>query len=210
MEPTASLFLLLLLVLASPASAQRRKKPPARENPIDKVRVQANFNSGQFVGKWFLVGVASRCNYLSENSNQLEATNVVVSVPSTPTVLKALLVDTFRPLDGHCWNIKQMYFPNKVHGRFQLKGRGKPVDVVVGETDYSSYAIVYYQKDRKISAKLYGRTIRVSQAIMGTFERHVAAIGMNEDVTFYFPVYGFCDSADEFHLLDETKYTGKR
>ncbi|XP_063000533.1 complement component C8 gamma chain isoform X2 [Elgaria multicarinata webbii] len=208
MEPTASLFLLLLLVLASPASAQRRKKPPARENPIDKVRVQANFNSGQFVGKWFLVGVASRCNYLSENSNQLEATNVVVSVPSTPTVLKALLVDTFRPLPrqaggrrGGRNRLQQLCHRVLSEGPEDL---GKALRAAVSIQSWRRLLVA------SLCESLEGRTIRVSQAIMGTFERHVAAIGMNEDVTFYFPVYGFCDSADEFHLLDETKYTGKR
>uniref|UniRef100_A0A8D2J2B9 Complement C8 gamma chain n=1 Tax=Varanus komodoensis TaxID=61221 RepID=A0A8D2J2B9_VARKO len=143
----------------------------------------------QFAGKWFLVSVAARCAHLSENSDNLEATNIVVSVPSTRALPAGLLVDTFRPLDGHCWNIKQMYFPTKTPGRFQLKGRRKLVDVVV-QTDYSSYAILYYQKDRKISAKLYGRAVRVSDAVMATFEQRVAAVGMNEDSIFYFPVYG--------------------
>lgn len=30
------------------------------------------------------------------------------------------------------------------------------MDVVVGETDYSSHAVVYYQKLRQMSMKLYG------------------------------------------------------
>lgn len=51
----------------------------------------------QFAGKWFLVGVASGCGYLSENSHRLEATNMVVSVADT-TPSDSLLVGTFRPL----------------------------------------------------------------------------------------------------------------
>ncbi|KAF7240996.1 Complement component C8 gamma chain [Varanus komodoensis] len=208
MAPSAFLLPLLLLLLASPAGTRRPRKRPPPENPIDKIRAQENFDAAQFAGKWFLVSVAARCAHLSENSDNLEATNIVVSVPSTRALPAGLLVDTFRPLDGHCWNIKQMYFPTKTPGRFQLKGRRKLVDVVV-QTDYSSYAILYYQKDRKISAKLYGRAVRVSDAVMATFEQRVAAVGMNEDSIFYFPVYGFCDSADQFHLLDDTKYTGR-
>ncbi|XP_061460037.1 complement component C8 gamma chain [Rhineura floridana] len=204
MAPTA--FLLLSgLLLVSLSCAQHRKKPPRLENPIDKISVQANFDPGQFAGKWFLVGVASRCSYLSENSHRLEATNVVISATGA-SPQGSLLISTFRLLDGICWNIKQIYFPTKIPGRFLLKGRGSPVDVAVGETDYSSYTIVYYQKARKISAKLYGRTARVSDAIMAKFEQRVAGVGLNEDLTYFFPVYGFCDSADQFHILDETKY----
>lgn len=33
------------------------------------------------------------------------------------------------------------------------------MDVVVGETDHSSYAILYYQKGRSISLKLYGGSV---------------------------------------------------
>ncbi|XP_069628278.1 complement component C8 gamma chain isoform X2 [Haliaeetus albicilla] len=52
---------------------------------------------------------------------------------------------------------------------------------------------------------LKGRTSRVSDAIMDKFEQRVRAVGLSEDMTYYFPTYGFCDSADEFHVLDETK-----
>lgn len=31
--------------------------------------------------------------------------------------------------------------------------------MVVGETDHSSYAILYYQKGRSISVKLYGGSV---------------------------------------------------
>ena len=30
------------------------------------------------------------------------------------------------------------------------------IDIVIGETDYSSYAIMYYQKQGKVTVKLYG------------------------------------------------------
>ncbi|XP_010219045.1 PREDICTED: complement component C8 gamma chain [Tinamus guttatus] len=106
-----------------------------------------------------------------------------------------------------CWEVRQRYLPAKTHGRFLLKGRGysSKVDVVVGETDYNTFAILYYQKGRSISVKLYGRASRVSDAVAEKFEQRVRAVGLDEDVTYYFPTYGFCNSADEFHILDETK-----
>nr|XP_005513732.2 complement component C8 gamma chain [Columba livia] len=157
----------------------------------------------QLAGRWFLVAMASRCSYLAEHSHRLEPTAVTVTVLDG----QSLVISTFRKLDGMCWEIRQRYLPAQARGRFLLKGRGygSKVDVVVGETDHSSYAVLYYQKGRSVSVKLYGRSIRVSDAVVDKFEQHVRAVGLSEDVTYYFPTYGFCDSADEFHILDETK-----
>ncbi|XP_068771429.1 complement component C8 gamma chain [Struthio camelus] len=200
MAPLATLLFLALLLPVS--QGQKRRRPPPPESPIEKVAIQENLSLPQFTGKWFLVGMASRCSHLAEHSHRLEATALVVAVEG-----QSLAISTFRKLDGICWEIKQHYLPAKAHGRFLLKGRGysSKVDVVVGETDYSSYSILYYQKGRSISVKLYGRAGRVSDAVADRFEQHVRAVGLNEDVTYYFPTYGFCDSADEFHILDETK-----
>ncbi|XP_070614490.1 complement component C8 gamma chain [Erythrolamprus reginae] len=200
MAPFAVLFLAGLL-LASPSWA---RKPPPQKSPIEKISTQGDFDPGQFAGKWFLVGVASECLYLRENGYRVEATNVVVSEADGGS----LRFSTFRPLEGICWNIKQSYFAHKTPGRFLLKGRGVPVEVVVGETDYSTYAILYFQKNRRISAKLYGRTAQVATSVLKKFEAAMTALGFSDDLIFYYPVYGFCSSTDQFHVLDETKYTG--
>ncbi|NXA24878.1 CO8G protein, partial [Ibidorhyncha struthersii] len=178
----------------------RRRRPPPPQSPLDKVVAQEELSLPQLAGRWFLVGMASRCSYLAEHSHRLEATAVTVTVLDG----QILAVSTFRKLDGMCWEIRQRYLPAQAHRRFLLKGRGygSKVDVVVGETDHSTYAILYYQKGQTISVKLYGRTSRVSDAIADKFEQRVRAIGLSEDVTYYFPPYGFCDSADEFHILD--------
>ncbi|NWH72662.1 CO8G protein, partial [Piaya cayana] len=154
----------------------------------------------QLAGRWFLVGVASRCSHLAEHSHRLEATTMLVTVLDG----QSLAVSTFRKMDGTCWEIRQRYVPARVSGRFLLKGRGygSKVDVVVGEMDHSTYAILYYQKGQSISVKLYGRSSQVSDAVVEKFEQRVRAVGLSEDVTYYFPTYGFCDSADEFHILD--------
>ncbi|NXG52683.1 CO8G protein, partial [Psilopogon haemacephalus] len=154
----------------------------------------------QLAGKWFLLGVASRCSYLAEHSHRLEPTAVRVTVPDG----QSLAISTFSKLDGMCWEVRQHYSPARARGRFLLKGRGygSKVEVVVGETDHSSYAILYYQKGPSTSVKLYGRSSQVSDAVVEKFEQHIRAVGLSEDVTYYFPTYGFCDSVDEFHILD--------
>ncbi|XP_075573020.1 complement component C8 gamma chain [Pelecanus crispus] len=203
MAALGTLLLLSLLLMAPPGLGQRpvrRQKPPPPQSLLEKVVAQKELSLPQLTGRWFLVGVASRCSYLAEHSHQLEATAVTVTILDG----QSLAISTFRKLDGMCWEIKQRYLPVQAHGRFLLKGRGyaSKVDIVVGETDHSNYAILYYEKGQSISVKLYGRTSQVSDAVADKFERHVRAVGLSEDVTYYFPTYGFCDSADEFHILD--------
>ncbi|XP_027559211.1 complement component C8 gamma chain [Neopelma chrysocephalum] len=196
-------LLLLGLFLTARGQRPRRRRPPPAQSPLDKVAAQEGLSLPQLAGRWFLVSMASRCSHLAEHSHQLEATTVTVTVLDG----QSLAISTLRKLDGMCWEIRQRYLPAQAPGRFLLKGHGhsSKVDVVVGEMDPSSFAILYYQKGRSISVKLYGRTSRVSDAIADKFEQHVRAVGLSEDVTYYFPSYGFCDSADEFHVLDETK-----
>ncbi|NXL90364.1 CO8G protein, partial [Alectura lathami] len=154
----------------------------------------------QLAGRWFLLGAASRCSYLAEHSHRLEATAVTVAVPDG----QSLAISTFRKLDRQCWEIRQRYLPAGAHGRFFLQGRGygRKTEVVVGEADPSSYAILYYQDGRSLSVKLYGRSSQVSDAVVDKFEQRARAVGLSEDVTYYFPTYGFCDSADESHVFD--------
>ncbi|NWX30995.1 CO8G protein, partial [Notiomystis cincta] len=144
----------------------------------------------QLSGKWFLVGTASRCSYLAEHSHQLEATMVTMTTLDG----QSLAVSTFRKLDRICWEIRQHYLPTQAPGRFLLKGEGdwknSKVDVLVGEADPSSFVILYYEKGRSISVKLYGRTSLVSDAVVDKFEQRVRAVGLSEDVTYYFPTYG--------------------
>ncbi|KAJ1145631.1 hypothetical protein NDU88_011917 [Pleurodeles waltl] len=195
--------LLLVLLLISGSCAQRRgANPPKKpENPIEKVQAKDNFSPAQFSGKWFLIGVASRCEYLKENHYRLEATTIVVS--ADPKDTKKLPISTFRQLDGICWEIRHGYQQTGAPGRYSLKVRGykSNVDVVVGDTDYNTYAMLYFQKQRSISVKLYARSATVANNIIEKYEQSVKEQGIEEDFIYYFPKYGFCKSADQFHIL---------
>lgn len=48
----------------------------------------------QLSGKWFLVGMASRCSHLAEHSHQLEATMVTMSTLDG----QSLAISTFRKM----------------------------------------------------------------------------------------------------------------
>ncbi|XP_021269358.1 complement component C8 gamma chain isoform X2 [Numida meleagris] len=195
-------ILLLLTLLLSTPWGQGQRPPPLR-SPLKEVVTEGNFSLRELVGRWFLVGMASRCSYLAENSHRLEATVMTVAVPDG----QSLAISTFRKLDGQCWEIRQRYIPAGAHGRFSVRGRGynSKMEVMVGETDPRSYAIIYYQDSQGLSVKLYGRSSQLSDAVVDKFEQRARAVGLSEDVTHYFPTYGFCDSADDLHILNETE-----
>ncbi|XP_061867656.1 complement component C8 gamma chain isoform X2 [Colius striatus] len=199
----AALRPLLLLGLLLAASPGLGRWPPAPQSPLEQVAAPEGLGLAQLAGSWFLVGMVSPCSALAEQSHRLEATAVTVSVPDE----QSLVISTFRRLDGTCWEIWQRYLPAQAHGGFLLKGHGYggTVHMLVGETDHSSYAILYYQRGRSISLKLYGRSSRVSDAIADRFEQRARAVGLSQDLIYYFPTYGFCTTTDEFHILDESK-----
>ncbi|XP_068105064.1 complement component C8 gamma chain [Hyperolius riggenbachi] len=193
---------LLLVFLASPPAMAQKN------NPIDKVENVKNFDISEFTGKWYLLSVATDCNYLKTNNHKVEATYLQVSLPKTKAGVKvpqSMLVSTFRVLDGICWEIKHSYAINKIKGRFLLKA--KPyhgmVDIVVAETDYENYAIIYFQKKGKITLKLYGRKAKVSDDIYRKFDNHVIKQGIDLEFIYSFPKYGFCEEASKFNILDE-------
>ncbi|XP_053551305.1 complement component C8 gamma chain [Bombina bombina] len=196
--------ILIFAIFCAPcALAQKGKKPEI--NPIDKIASQANFNLNQFAGKWYLVAVASECNYLKENNHEVEATIIKTSVSKGIKEVEHLAVSTFRKLDGICWEIRQEYQHNKNKGRFVVKARGSrgKLDVVIAETDYQKYAIIYYQRQRKITIKLYARTAAVTDDITRRYEQLVSQQGIDMEFIYYFPTYGYCETADQFHILKD-------
>ncbi|XP_059850421.1 complement component C8 gamma chain-like isoform X2 [Hypanus sabinus] len=151
-----------------------------------------------FTGVWRLIAVGSQCSYLKTNNHNLEAVTVRVSDQS-----EAMRINTLCKMDGICWDIKQDYKKAAIPGRFSRKNRGLTTDIVVSETDYTNYAIVFFQQRRKITVKLYGRTPNVDEAVAIKFQQLVTSNNIPEIFIYTFPQYGFCDAADEFHQLDD-------
>ncbi|XP_064188817.1 complement component C8 gamma chain isoform X2 [Anguilla rostrata] len=153
-----------LCVSEAVTAARSHGRRPPKENPIDKIPAVVDLDLTKISGKWFLVSVASKCQYLLENNLRVESTTVTLTADTSPT--SPLSVSTLRKLNMQCWEIRQEYLSTKTSGRFLLKSRNKmanDIDIIVGETDYNSYAILYYQKRGKISIKLYECVVRFSQ-----------------------------------------------
>ncbi|XP_007459071.1 PREDICTED: complement component C8 gamma chain [Lipotes vexillifer] len=190
---------LLTLLLAVGSLGQRAQRPPRPPSPISAIQPKANFDAQRFSGTWFLVAVASVCRSLQEQGHQAEATTLHVTPQGA-----AMAVSTFRKLDGICWQVQQLYGDTGLPGRFLLQARGArgAVDVVVGETDYRGFAILYLERARRLSVKLYTRSLPVSESFLSVFEQRVQGANLTEDHTLFFPKYGFCEAADQFHILD--------
>ncbi|XP_057580556.1 complement component C8 gamma chain isoform X2 [Hippopotamus amphibius kiboko] len=194
--------LLLTLLLAVSSLGQRARRPPRPPSPISTIQPKASFSAQQFAGTWFLVAVASSCRSLQEQGHRAEATTLHVTPQGA-----AMAVSTFRKLDGICWQVRQLYRDTRLPGRFLLQARGArgAVDVVVGETDYQGFAILYLERARQLSVKLYARSLPVSDSFLSVFEQRVQGANLTEDHILFFPKYGFCEAADQFHILDEVK-----
>ncbi|XP_059747225.1 complement component C8 gamma chain isoform X1 [Bos taurus] len=49
------------------------------------------------------------------------------------------------------------------------------------------------------------RSLPVSDSFLSVFEQRVQGANLTEDHTLFFPKYGFCEAADQFHTLDEVR-----
>ncbi|XP_053413399.1 complement component C8 gamma chain isoform X4 [Nycticebus coucang] len=191
--------LLLALLLATTLLSQGARRPSRPPSPISTIQPQASFDAQQFAGTWFLVAVGSACRFLQEQGHRAEATTLRVAPQGT-----AMTVSTFRKLDGICWQVRQLYADTGVPGRFLLQARGArgATHVVIAETDYQNFAILYLEQAGQLSVKLYARSLPVSNSALSGFERRVQEAHLTEDQVFFFPKYGFCEAADQFHVLD--------
>ncbi|XP_038638363.1 complement component C8 gamma chain isoform X1 [Scyliorhinus canicula] len=187
------------LTFTSCSRGAGRRNPNRRlEGPIDRIQAQNNFNLQQFTGTWRLIAVASECSYLKINNHRLEAVTMKVT-----NLDGNIRINTLRKMDGLCWDIKQDYQNPTTPGRFSRKNRGITTNIVIADTDYRNYAIIFLQQRRKITVKLYGRVIDVNEAVQLKFRQLVLNNNIPDILIYKFPRYGFCDVADEFHQLDD-------
>ncbi|XP_053413392.1 complement component C8 gamma chain isoform X3 [Nycticebus coucang] len=202
--------LLLALLLATTLLSQGARRPSRPPSPISTIQPQASFDAQQ---SHFCCGL-DPCLGVKHSAFH-------TSLPYLPPI----------PRDGICWQVRQLYADTGVPGRFLLQARGArgATHVVIAETDYQNFAILYLEQAGQLSVKLYGawwllsaflqepwwllgeprtpvpltaRSLPVSNSALSGFERRVQEAHLTEDQVFFFPKYGFCEAADQFHVLD--------
>ncbi|XP_044195855.1 complement component C8 gamma chain [Thunnus albacares] len=182
---------------------QRRPRKKPKVDPIDLTPPTQNIDIQQMTGIWYLLNTASKCSYLIKHGSKVEPTvmNLTFSAASDQT-----LSVTTKTRHGHqCWEILQVYHLTSTPGRLTLKGVRPELntDIVIGDTDYSSYAIMFYQKLGKITVKLYGRSVdNLSEPLLTKFEQLAEKQGFGLAYVFPFPTYSHCGHVDQDHKIN--------
>ncbi|XP_010838774.1 PREDICTED: complement component C8 gamma chain, partial [Bison bison bison] len=173
---------------------QRVRRPPRPPSPISTIQPKANFDAQQFSGTWLLVAVASPCRYLQEQGHRAEATTLHVAPQGS-----AMVVSTFRKLDGICWAVRQLYGDTGRPGRFLLQGEAvaagggygagepgaDPEEIQVYDTDYASFALLLSKKQsdlqRILRVSLLCRIWAIQTQVLDKFVCLVRAQGLSDD-----------------------------
>ncbi|KAK9527862.1 hypothetical protein VZT92_014387 [Zoarces viviparus] len=185
-------------------SRPRPQRPPPKKpkvDPIDLTPPAQNIDIQQMTGTWFLLITASKCSYLINHGTQVEPTVMTLTHSSDQT----LSVSTKTRRNHQCWEILQVYDVTPTPGKLTLKGGRPELDtkIVIGETDYNSYAIMHYQKRGKITMKLYGRSVDdLSEPMLTKFEQLAEKQGFGLAYLFPFPTYSHCGVVDQNHVIN--------
>uniref|UniRef100_A0A3B3QWH8 Complement component 8, gamma polypeptide n=1 Tax=Paramormyrops kingsleyae TaxID=1676925 RepID=A0A3B3QWH8_9TELE len=166
--------------------ARGRQRSPAQQ-PLSNIPAVHSLDLQRFSGRWLLNSVASKCRYLQENNFRLESTSMTLTASTSPT--SPLIASTLRK-NQQCWNITQEYIPTQSSSRFLIADRYDSIEVVVSETDYISYALLYYQKRDQVTMKLYGRSTQLPDSMLDRFEDLAEKQGISIDHVYPFPKYG--------------------
>ncbi|ELR62717.1 Complement component C8 gamma chain, partial [Bos mutus] len=197
---TPRIAALLTLLLASSSLGQRVRRPPRPPSPISTIQPKANFDAQQFSGTWLLVAVASPCRYLQEQGHRAEATTLHVAPQGS-----AMVVSTFRKLDGICWAVRQLYGDTGRPGRFLLQAqmwgqngtgkRGSRGQIAARGTQPSPQSALQAPAPwvpRSPCVLHAVRSLPVSDSFLSVFEQRVQGANLTEDHTLFFPKYGEC------------------
>ncbi|XP_049912514.1 complement component C8 gamma chain [Epinephelus moara] len=182
---------------------QRRPRKKPKVEPIDVTPAAQNVDIQQMTGTWYLLNTASKCSYLINHGTKVEPT-VMTLTRSSPTD-ETLSVSTKTRHNHQCWEILQTYDLTPTPGKLTLKGTRPELntEIAIGETDYTSYAIMYYQKRCKITMKLYGRsTDNLSEPMLTKFEQLAEKQGLGLAYLFPFPTYSHCGDVDQDHVIN--------
>ncbi|XP_070302758.1 complement component C8 gamma chain [Salvelinus sp. IW2-2015] len=175
---------------------QRRPIKKPKVNPIDDTPPAQNIDIQQVGTRVCLFVCVCVCKH--------DLTTTAQTQPACE-LLSYLSVSTTTRLNHQCWEILQAYTITPTPGRLVLNG-SRPLlntDIVIGESDYSSYAVFYYQKQGQLTMKLYGRSKdTLSEAILDKFEDLAEKKGLGLAYVFAFPNYSHCESVDKDHVIN--------
>ncbi|CAN9506161.1 unnamed protein product [Ophioblennius macclurei] len=182
---------------------QRRPPKKPTVTPIDLAQPAQNVDLQRMTGIWYLLNTASKCSYLIKHGTKVEPT--VMNLTFSSVSDQTLSVSTKTRHNHQCWEILQHYDLTSNPARLTLKGARPELntDIVIGDTDHNSYAILYYQRLGKITMKLYTRSVDdLSEPILSKFEQLAEKQGLSLAYLFPFPTYSHCGTVDQDHVIN--------
>ncbi|XP_034562605.1 complement component C8 gamma chain [Notolabrus celidotus] len=180
---------------------QRRPRKKPKVVADDLTPPAQNIDIQRMMGRWYLLNTASKCSYLINHGTKVEATIMTLTHSSDQT----LSVSTKTRHNHQCWEILQIYDISPTPGKLTLKGTRPELntEIAIGETDYTNYAVMYYQKQGKITVKLYGRSVDdLSEPMLTKFEQLAEKQNMGLAYLFPFPTYSHCGDVDQDHVIN--------
>ncbi|XP_042334866.1 lipocalin-like [Sceloporus undulatus] len=159
-----------------------------------QVPVQADFQQGQFLGRWFSVGFASNSRWFQEKKSSMK----MCSTEVTPTSDGDLEVISTYPKGDKCETRKSLFVRTEEPGRFSYTSSysGTTSDVRVVETNYHEYALLFAQKvkDGQTSTwvTLYGRSKELRPELLEKFTRLALEQGLTRENILLLPRTDLC------------------
>lgn len=217
---TLAVVLVIIWAFSEVSEGQmsRPRRPPRKkkgENVEPTIPPESNIDINQMLGKWYLLNVASKCSYLMTPGNKLEATTITLDLTTSGTEQKLSVITTTR-YNHQCWEIRQLYDMTPSSGFFILKGDNPNLDtrVTIMDTDYTSYAILAYEKqrktakrksavERKVTMKLYARSVEtLHEPMLLNFENTAATKNIGLDYMFPPHITSHCETVDKDHVIN--------
>ncbi|XP_041050021.1 lipocalin-like [Carcharodon carcharias] len=153
-----------------------------------EIQVQSNFNLNQFIGKWYIIGMASDARWFTTRKEKFTMSTILMK-PAENDKVETVLTKVSR---GKCL---QIIFPYRMTGQegqfvFHSDRWNNDHDVYVTETNYDEYALIHntITKGPEVTTlvKLYGRDQELRPEILEKFRQYCLAHGLEEEniVTF--------------------------
>ncbi|XP_053551307.1 lipocalin-like [Bombina bombina] len=153
------------------------------------VPVQADFQEGKILGKWYSFGLASNSNWFQSKKQMLKMCTTDIS----PTADGNLEITVTYPKMDRCEKKTMTYIKTDQPGRYSSKSQrfGSDLDIRVVETNYNDFALMHTIKTKgsevNTIVSLFGRSKEIRPELLEKFNTFAREQGLTEDQILNLP-----------------------
>uniref|UniRef100_A0A3Q1K3V9 Lipocalin/cytosolic fatty-acid binding domain-containing protein n=1 Tax=Anabas testudineus TaxID=64144 RepID=A0A3Q1K3V9_ANATE len=159
---------------------------------------QADFNSQQVAGKWYLIGFATNAQWFVNRkaSMKMGTTMVALTAEGDLDISYASLNS-----DGSCWRMNSLAKQTNVPGKFTYTSQrwGSENDMRWVDVKYDEYALTHTIKTKAgvntVVNKLYGRQTDLSADMLERFRQFSLDTGILPENIAFLPKNAECPAA---------------